>query len=109
VPGTHYTAEELTGTTQAVRSYAASASQAEKEKKFGQQKWGLFETNYQRNKGITTDESLQEIEVWFVIKPLLFFMLADYRHATIAMLGVFQAWSGTQRHGRWRCRPWRIR
>ena len=25
-------------------------------------KWGLFETNYQRVKGITTEESLQEIE-----------------------------------------------
>lgn len=62
VPGTHYTAEELTGTTQAVRSYAASAPQAEKEKKYGQQEWGLFETNYQRNKGITTDDSLKEIE-----------------------------------------------
>jgi hypothetical protein len=65
VPGTHYTAEELTGTTQAVRSYAASAPQAEKEKKYGQQEWGLFETNYQRNKGITTDDSLKEIEVFF--------------------------------------------
>jgi len=63
VPGTQYTAEQLTGTTQAVRSYAESATQAEKEKKYGQQKWGLFETNYQRNKGITTDESLKEIEV----------------------------------------------
>jgi len=62
VPGTQYTAEQLTGTTQAVRSYAESATQAEKEKKYGQQKWGLFETNYQRNKGITTDESLKEIE-----------------------------------------------
>jgi hypothetical protein len=30
--------------------------------KYGQQKWGLFETNYQRNKGITTEQSLQEIE-----------------------------------------------
>lgn len=52
----------LTGTTQAVRSYIASASEEEKEKKYGQQKWGLFETDYQRRKGITTEESLQEIE-----------------------------------------------
>ncbi len=65
MPGTHYTAEELTGTTQAVRSYVASAPQAEKEKKYNQQQWGLFETNYQRNKGITTDDSLNEIEVFF--------------------------------------------
>ena len=52
----------LTGTTQAVRSYIATASEEEKEKKYGQQKWGLFETDYQRRKGITTEESLQEIE-----------------------------------------------
>ena len=52
----------LTGTTQAVRSYMASASEEEKEKKYGQQKWGLFETDYQRRKGITTEQSLQEIE-----------------------------------------------
>jgi len=54
--------EDLTSVTSAVRSYTASASQSEKTKKYGQQKWGLFETNYQRNKGITTEESLQEIE-----------------------------------------------
>lgn len=52
----------LTGTTQAVRTYIAGASEEEKEKKYGQQKWGLFETDYQRRKGITTEESLQEIE-----------------------------------------------
>merc|ERR1712154_273970 len=28
----------------------------------GQQQWGLFETNYQRNKGISTEQSLNEIE-----------------------------------------------
>lgn len=71
MPGTQYTAQDLTNTTQAVRSYAASASQAEKEKKYGQQKWGLFETNYQRNKGITTDESLQEIEVRSLLIPVV--------------------------------------
>eukprot|EP01105_Mastigella_eilhardi_P013146 TRINITY_DN298_c3_g1_i1.p1 TRINITY_DN298_c3_g1~~TRINITY_DN298_c3_g1_i1.p1 ORF type:complete len:216 (-),score=56.87 TRINITY_DN298_c3_g1_i1:90-737(-) len=54
--------EQLTGVTSAVRDYAAHASTEEKEKKYGQQKWGLFETNYQRNKGISTDQSLQEIE-----------------------------------------------
>ena len=48
--------------TAAVRSYSAAAPQAEKEKKYGQQKWGLFETDYQRRKGITTEQSLQEIE-----------------------------------------------
>merc|ERR1712110_54910 len=34
----------------------------EKTEKKGQQQWGLFETNYQRNKGISTDQSLNEIE-----------------------------------------------
>ena len=53
---------ELRGVTAAVRSYSAAAPQAEKEKKYGQQKWGLFETDYQRRKGITTEQSLQEIE-----------------------------------------------
>eukprot|EP01087_Luapelamoeba_hula_P007755 TRINITY_DN1902_c0_g1_i3.p1 TRINITY_DN1902_c0_g1~~TRINITY_DN1902_c0_g1_i3.p1 ORF type:complete len:221 (-),score=62.78 TRINITY_DN1902_c0_g1_i3:59-721(-) len=62
VSGTPYTREEITNVTGAVRDYAANASQKEKETKYNQQKWGLFETNYQRNKGITTDESLQEIE-----------------------------------------------
>ena len=38
------------------------ASEKEKTEKKGQQQWGLFETNYQRNKGITTDQSLNEIE-----------------------------------------------
>eukprot|EP01094_Clydonella_sp_ATCC50884_P022901 TRINITY_DN5364_c0_g1_i1.p2 TRINITY_DN5364_c0_g1~~TRINITY_DN5364_c0_g1_i1.p2 ORF type:complete len:228 (-),score=80.97 TRINITY_DN5364_c0_g1_i1:256-939(-) len=56
------TSDTMTGVTGAVRSYAANASEEEKEKKYGQQKWGLFETNYQRNKKITTEESLQEIE-----------------------------------------------
>ena len=49
----------LTSVTSSVRNYAANASEEEKSKKYGQQKWGLFETNYQRNKGITTEESLQ--------------------------------------------------
>lgn len=48
--------------TNAVRNYTANASVAEREKKYGQQKWGLFETNYQRKKGITTEDSLREIE-----------------------------------------------
>jgi len=55
---------ELRGVTSAVRDYSANASQAEKEKKYGQQKWGLFETDYQRRKGITTEQSLQEIEAF---------------------------------------------
>mmetsp|Transcript_19145 Transcript_19145/g.29987 ORF Transcript_19145/g.29987 Transcript_19145/m.29987 type:complete len:209 (-) Transcript_19145:108-734(-) len=52
----------LQGTCDAVRNYQNNASTAEKEKKYNQQKWGLFETNYQREKGITTEQSLQEIE-----------------------------------------------
>ena len=58
----NYTNEQLTGTTDAVRNYMDNASEKEKTEKKGQQQWGLFETNYQRNKGITTDQSLQEIE-----------------------------------------------
>jgi hypothetical protein len=48
--------------TTAAKSYVTAASDAEKESRKGQQKWGLFETNYQRNKGISTAESMQEIE-----------------------------------------------
>ena len=55
-------AEQLTGVTTAVREYAETAPSSVTEKKYGQQKWGLFETNYQREKGITTEQSLQEIE-----------------------------------------------
>jgi len=56
------TVDPALGVTGSVRAYTASASDAEKEKKYGQQKWGLFETNYQRTKGITTDQSLDEID-----------------------------------------------
>jgi len=56
------TTSELRGVTSAVRNYTANASEEEKNKKYGQQKWGLFETDYQRRKGITTEQSLQEIE-----------------------------------------------
>jgi len=59
-----HTTGELRGVTSAVRDYTAHASQAEKDKKYGQQKWGLFETDYQRRKGITTEQSLQEIEAF---------------------------------------------
>jgi hypothetical protein len=52
----------MVDTTAATRSYEASASDAEKSSAKGAQKWGLFETNYQRKKGITTDESMAEIE-----------------------------------------------
>lgn len=48
--------------TGAVRGYLDGASDKEKNEKTGQQKWGLFETNYQRNKGITTHQSLDEID-----------------------------------------------
>ena len=57
------TRNDMQNTVGAVRDYANNASEKEKTDKSGQQKWGLFETNYQRNKGITTDQSLQEIEV----------------------------------------------
>ena len=54
--------ENLTTVTGAVRANLASASEEQKDKKYGQQKWGMFETHYQRTKGITTEQSLQEIE-----------------------------------------------
>ena len=52
----------LLETTAATRTFIDSASAAEKADKKGQQKWGLFETNYQRTKGISTAESMNEIE-----------------------------------------------
>merc|ERR1712063_208449 len=58
----NYTNEQLTGATGAVRNYIDNASEKEKTEKKGQQQWGLFETNYQRNKGISTEQSLNEIE-----------------------------------------------
>lgn len=57
-----YAIDPEEGVCSAVRSYISGATKAETEKKTGQQQWGLFETNYQRTKGITTEESLQEIE-----------------------------------------------
>jgi len=65
LPKTYTTDKSQDGVKQvtgAVRGYMAGASDKEKESKTGQQKWGLFETNYQRTKGITTEQSLQEIE-----------------------------------------------
>ncbi|GBG33655.1 Hypothetical Protein FCC1311_098782 [Hondaea fermentalgiana] len=54
--------DELTAVTNAVRENEATASPEKREKRYNQQQWGLFETNYQREKGISTEESLQEIE-----------------------------------------------
>ena len=54
--------KHLVETTSATRDYIANASDKEKSEKKTKQEWGLFETNYQRTKGITTDESLKEIE-----------------------------------------------
>eukprot|EP00512_Aurantiochytrium_limacinum_P005028 CAMPEP_0171498682 /NCGR_PEP_ID=MMETSP0958-20121227/7991_1 /TAXON_ID=87120 /ORGANISM="Aurantiochytrium limacinum, Strain ATCCMYA-1381" /LENGTH=193 /DNA_ID=CAMNT_0012033119 /DNA_START=88 /DNA_END=669 /DNA_ORIENTATION=+ len=53
---------ELSSITNAVRENEDTASKEKREKRYNQQQWGLFETNYQREKGITTEESLQEIE-----------------------------------------------
>lgn len=66
---------DMSNTVDAVRNYANNASESEKNQKYGQQKWGLFETNYQRNKGITTDESLQEIEVNFPFRLIYIYIL----------------------------------
>jgi zinc-ribbon domain len=55
-------AGDLQTVTGAVRAYAADATTAEKEKRYGQQKFKLFETHSQRQEGITLDESLQRIE-----------------------------------------------
>eukprot|EP01130_Rhizamoeba_saxonica_P018978 TRINITY_DN96_c0_g1_i1.p1 TRINITY_DN96_c0_g1~~TRINITY_DN96_c0_g1_i1.p1 ORF type:complete len:205 (-),score=51.85 TRINITY_DN96_c0_g1_i1:59-673(-) len=55
-------AGNLPQVTDAVRGYAANATDEEVAKRAGKQQWGLFETNYQRNKGISTEQSLQEIE-----------------------------------------------
>lgn len=52
---------QLTSITSAARDFT-QVNPDKNEKKHNQQKWGLFETNYQREKGITTEESLQEIE-----------------------------------------------
>jgi hypothetical protein len=54
--------EDLGEITSAVRGFVDAASDEKKEKREGQQKWKLFETHYQRTKGITLEESLLEIE-----------------------------------------------
>lgn len=46
----------------AVRTNLGSESEEKREERFHQQKWTTFETNYQREKGITTEESLRELE-----------------------------------------------
>mmetsp|Transcript_680 Transcript_680/g.1131 ORF Transcript_680/g.1131 Transcript_680/m.1131 type:complete len:219 (+) Transcript_680:68-724(+) len=56
--------DQMTEITKAVRDVTNAASDEKRDKKYNQQKWGLFETNYQREKGITTEESLQEIEAF---------------------------------------------
>ena len=48
--------------TNQVRDYTNNASESERNSKKGQQQWGLFETHSQRQRGITTEQSLQEIE-----------------------------------------------
>lgn len=56
------TREQAAGITSTVRAFTNAATEEQKNAKYNQQKWGMFETNYQRNKGITTEQSLQEIE-----------------------------------------------
>lgn len=54
----------LSDVTGAVRRFKGNTNQDSdlRYQKQGQQKWNLFETNYQREKGITLEQSLQEIE-----------------------------------------------
>lgn len=54
--------EELGEITSAVRGFMDVASDEKKEGRTHQQKWKLFETHYQRTKGITLEQSLLEIE-----------------------------------------------
>lgn len=54
----------LTDVTSAVRNFKESTNK-DADLRYqiqGQQKWKLFETNYQREKGISLEQSLQEIE-----------------------------------------------
>jgi len=62
ISGGGYTGKDLNTVTGGIRKYIDGASEKEKTDKTGKQKWGLFETNYQRNKGISTHQSLDEIE-----------------------------------------------
>mmetsp|Transcript_17136 Transcript_17136/g.21111 ORF Transcript_17136/g.21111 Transcript_17136/m.21111 type:complete len:163 (+) Transcript_17136:292-780(+) len=48
--------------TEKVREAEFVLSVDKEAKRYGQQKWKIFETNYQRTKGITLEESLEEIE-----------------------------------------------
>lgn len=63
-PNAHnITNEQMIAVSKQVQDTASALSAYEKdETRHGQQKWKTFETNYQRTKGITLAQSLQEIE-----------------------------------------------
>eukprot|EP00300_Choanocystis_sp_HF-7_P022371 c21616_g1_i1.p1 GENE.c21616_g1_i1~~c21616_g1_i1.p1 ORF type:complete len:199 (+),score=40.47 c21616_g1_i1:30-626(+) len=84
----------LSGVTGAVRDHMNNASASEKSGTSGQQKWGLFETNYQRTKGITTEQSLQEIEAFVGAQN------AQPGTTTSSGSAQSQAGSGSQRVGK---------
>ena len=44
-----------------VKGVVANAHESKQNEKQGQQKWGMFETHYQREKHITLEESLTEM------------------------------------------------
>lgn len=59
-----YAAGEKTNSAvvKGVKGVVASAHESKHQKREGQQKWKMFETHYQREKHITLEESLDEIE-----------------------------------------------
>ena len=61
-PATTANPAAMRNVTSAVRTVDAGLSQEQRERKEGKQQWSMFETNYQRNKGITTQQSLDEID-----------------------------------------------
>ena len=44
-----------------VKGVVANAHESKQNEKQGRQKWGMFETHYQREKHITLEESLSEM------------------------------------------------
>lgn len=57
--------KSVSNLTGAIKSHEANLHESKKGELQGQQKWrGEFETEYQRERGITTNQSLEEIENW---------------------------------------------
>eukprot|EP01129_Flabellula_baltica_P007490 TRINITY_DN291_c0_g1_i1.p1 TRINITY_DN291_c0_g1~~TRINITY_DN291_c0_g1_i1.p1 ORF type:complete len:170 (-),score=31.73 TRINITY_DN291_c0_g1_i1:48-557(-) len=54
----------MSGLTNQIRTYSDNATEKEVNDRKTSQNWGLFENNSHRTRGITTEQSLQELEAF---------------------------------------------